>query len=42
MDEYQGTNVSKLYYTCALKLSSYGVNPAFVHSFSGIWMIFLL
>ena len=42
MDEYQGTNVSELHYTCDLKLSSYVVNPALVQSFSGIRLIFLL
>ena len=39
-EKYQTTNVSE-WYICALKLPSYVVKPALVHSFSEIRLIFL-
>ena len=40
-EEYQTTNVSEWCYIFALKLPSYVVKPALVHSFSEIRLIFL-
>ena len=39
MEGYQITDVAKWQYPLALKLSSYGINPALVHSFHQILLI---